>query len=110
VTVNSTQADGVLQASVQEEMTIYNAQALKETFLNFCNSGKLELVIDLSEVTEMDSAGLQLLLWLKAESLKRAFNLRLVGHSQAIMEIFELLKLSMYFGDPIVIPAERNKS
>ncbi len=110
MTVHSTQADGVLQASVQEEMTIYTAQALKETFLNFCNSGMPELVIDLSEVSELDSAGLQLLLLLKAESQKRAFNLRLMGHSQAIMEVFELLKLSMYFGDPIVIPAERTKS
>jgi anti-anti-sigma factor len=110
VTVQSKQADGVLQVSVQDDMTIYRAHVLKEIFLNFCNAGVPELVVDLSAVTELDSAGLQLLLMLKAESQKRAFNLRLVGHSQAIMEVFELLKLSMYFGDPVVIPAEWKKS
>lgn len=110
MTLESKKTDGVLQVSVQEDMTIYTALALKESFLNFCNSGVPELVVDLSGVTELDSAGLQLLLLLKAESQKRAFNLRLVGHSQAIIEVFELLKLSMYFGDPVVITAERNKS
>jgi anti-anti-sigma factor len=110
LTLQSKLADGVLQVSVQEEMSIYSAQTLKETFLNWCNAGASELVVDLSAVTELDSAGLQLLLWLKAESQKRAFNLRLIRHSQAIMEVFELLKLSMYFGDPVVIPAEWKKS
>lgn len=109
MTVQSNQADGVLEVSVQEEMTIYTAQAMKEVFLNLCNVGSQELVVNLSSVNELDSAGLQLLLMLKAESQKRAFNLRLVGHSQAIMEVFELLKLSMYFGDPVVIPAEWKK-
>ncbi len=110
MTVQSNQADGVLEVSVQEEMTIYTAQAMKEVFLNLCNAGSQELVVNLSSVNELDSAGLQLLLMLKTESQKRAFNLRLVGHSQAIMEVFELLKLSMYFGDPVVIPAEWKKS
>ena len=110
MTVQSKQADGVLQVSVQEEMTIYTAQAMKEFFLNLCHAGVPEVVLDLSAVTELDSAGLQLFLMLKTESQKRAFSLRLVGHSQAIMEVFELLKLSMYFGDPVVIPAEWKKS
>lgn len=110
MTVQSKQSDGALHVSVQEEMTIYTAQALKETFLSFCNAGVPELVLDLSAVTELDSAGLQLLLQLKAESQKRAFNLRLLAHSQAVMEVFELLKLSRYFGDPVVLPAERKIS
>ena len=110
MTIQSTVAGGALQVAVQDELTIYTAQTLKETFLNLCNASVSELVIDLSSVTELDSAGLQLLLWLKAESKKRAFDLRLIGHSQAIMEVFELLKLSMYFGDPVVIQAEWKKS
>jgi anti-anti-sigma factor len=110
VTVQSEKVDDVLNVTVQEDMTIYTASALKESFLNFCNSGVPELAIDLSGVSELDSAGLQLLLMLKVESQKRAFKLRLFGHSQAIIEVFELLRLSMYFGDPVVIPAEWKKS
>ncbi|MDO9161533.1 MAG: STAS domain-containing protein [Methylococcaceae bacterium] len=110
MTVQSEQIDGVLQVSVQEDMTIYNAASIKDTFLNWCNSGVPELEVDLSAVEELDSTGLQLLLSLKAESQKRAFSLRLLGHSQAVIEVFELLKLSMYFGDPVVIPADWKKS
>jgi len=110
VTVQSEQTDGVLQVSVQEDMTIYNAASIKDTFLSWCSSGATELEVDLSAVEELDSTGLQLLLSLKSESQKRAFNLRLLGHSQAVIEVFELLKLSMYFGDPVVIPADWKKS
>lgn len=108
--VQSELTDGVLRVSVQEEMNIYNAASIKESFLNFCNSGSTEVEVDLSGVEELDSTGLQLLLLLKAESQRRAFNLRLKGHSQAVIEVFELLKLSMYFGDPVVIPADWKKA
>lgn len=97
--------DGIVHFSIKDEMTIYTAHALKETLLGFCHQGTQELQLDLSAVTEIDSAGLQLLLLLKAEAQKRGFNLRLQRHSEAVIEIFELLKLSMYFADPIVIPA-----
>jgi len=102
--------DGVLEVAIGEDMTIYGAQTIRENFLDFCNSGIRELQVDLSDVSELDSAGLQLLLLLKAESKKRAFELRLINHSQAVMEVFELLKLSPHFGDPVVIPAQWKKS
>ncbi len=89
---------------------IYNAESLKETLLGYCHSGTQELQLDLSAVTEIDSAGLQLLLLLKAEAQKRVFTLRLLRHSEAVIEVFELLKLGTYFGDPIVFPANWKKS
>jgi len=102
--------DGIMQLSIKDDMTIYNAESLKETLLGFCHPGTKELQIDLSAVAEIDSAGLQLLLLLKAEAQKRGFVLRLLRHSEAVIEVFELLKLGMYFGDPIVIPANWTKS
>ncbi len=97
--------DGTVQLAIHDEMTIYNAHSLKEMFLDHCHSGAQELQIDLSAVTELDSAGVQLLLLLKLEAQKRGFILRLLRHSEAVIEVFELLKLSIYFGDPIVIHA-----
>ncbi len=101
--------NGTIHLSVKDDMTIYNAASLKETLLGFCEPGK-ELQLDLSAVNEIDSAGVQLLLLLKAESQKRGFTLKLSRHSEAVIEVFELLKLGMYFGDPIVIPANWKKS
>jgi anti-anti-sigma factor len=110
MTAKANNDDGVLQVSIQDEMTIYNAQSLKETLLGYCVPGIQELQLDLSAVTEIDSAGLQLLLLLKAEAHKRGFTLCLLRHSAAVLEAFELLKLGTYFGDPIVFPANWKKS
>jgi anti-anti-sigma factor len=109
MTTNATNSDAIQHLSIQEDMTIYNAVALKETLLGYCQYKIRELQLDLSAVAEIDSAGLQLLMLLKAEAEQRGFILRLVGHSVAVIEVFELLKLGMYFGDPMVIPANWNK-
>ena len=97
--------NGILHIAIHDEMTIYNAHSLKEMFLECCHSGTQELQVDLSAVTEIDSAGVQLLLLLKLEAQKHGFTLRLFRHSEAVIDVFELLKLSLYFGDPIVIHA-----
>ncbi|MGZ5050983.1 MAG: STAS domain-containing protein [Methylobacter sp.] len=102
--------DGMMHLSIKDDMTIYNAESLKETLLAFFHPGTRELHLDLSAVAEIDSAGVQLLLLLKAEAQKRGFTLKLLGHSEAVVEVFELLKLGAYFGDPIVIPANWKKS
>jgi anti-anti-sigma factor len=110
MTAKAKNNDGILQVSIQDDMTIYNSQSLKETLFEYCNSGAQELHLDLSAVAEIDSSGLQLLLLLKAEAKHRRFTLRLLRHSEAVIEVFELLKLGMYFGDPIVFPANWKKS
>jgi anti-sigma B factor antagonist len=109
MTAKAKKNDGVLQLPIKDDMTIYNAGSLRETLLGYCLPGTKELQLDLSAVNEIDSAGLQLLLLLKAEAQKRAFTLRLLRHSEAVLEVFELLKLGTYFGDPIVFPANWKK-
>lgn len=89
---------------IEGEMTIYRAEELKLALIGpLLNAEQLE--VDLSGVTEVDSVGLQLLLLAKrtARSLQGEF--RLVGHSPAVLEVFDLLKLAAYFGDDLVIPA-----
>jgi len=110
MTAKAKKNDGTLCVPIMDDMTIYNAQSLKETLLGYCVPGTRELQLDLSAVTEIDSAGLQLLLLLKAEAHKRGFTLCLLRHSAAVLEVFELLKLGTYFGDPIVFPANWKKA
>jgi anti-anti-sigma factor len=98
LTINVIETDGFLNVAVVGEMTIYNVSEQKNKLIDFLSSA-IELQVDLSAVTEIDSAGLQLLLWLKQE----ASNLKLVNHSQAVVNVFQLLNLAMYFGDPIVL-------
>lgn len=103
------QQNGVTHLAIQGEMTIYTALEQKEALSAHLKSSQ-ELQIDLSGVSEIDSAGLQLLLFIKRETSAQQMKLSLVQHSQAVVEVLELLNLSKHFGDPIVLTANRKKS
>ena len=89
--------------SLDGELTIYRAAELKELLLNALAAGGGDLEVDLSGVSDFDSAGLQLLMLAKKTAQERGRELRLTGHSPAVLEVFELLNVAAYFGDPLVI-------
>ncbi|MCG8425747.1 MAG: STAS domain-containing protein [Chromatiales bacterium] len=101
--------NGVGCLTVDDEMTIYNAAEQKTEFLGHLSDCQ-EVELDLSSVTEIDSAGLQLLMVMKSEAQRLDHEIRFIKHSQPVVEIFELLKLAAHFGDPIVIPSEWQES
>lgn len=89
---------------IEGEMTIYRAAELKQTLLNALN-GATSLEVDLHGVTEIDSAGIQLLMLAKATGQANACEVKLTNHSPAVLEVFELLDLAAHFGDPLLMPA-----
>jgi anti-sigma B factor antagonist len=89
---------------IDGELTIYQAAELKDTLLAALAAAD-PLEIDLSRVTELDTAGVQLLMVLKRAARAQGRELRLLGHSPAVLEVFELLNLGGYFGDPVVMAA-----
>ena len=96
---------GFIQLSVKSEMTIYTAHEQKKQLLEHLKSAK-HIQLDLMDVTEIDCAGIQLLMFLKQEAAERQRELVITQHSRAVVEAIELLNLSTYFGDPIVISAD----
>jgi anti-anti-sigma factor len=105
LTVQAKKKGDVYHTVLGDELNIYTASEQKEELLNLLDDAR-ELEIDLSKVAEMDSAGLQILIMLKQEAERQDKQLRLINHSQAVFEVFELLDVSSVFGDPVVIPAE----
>jgi anti-anti-sigma factor len=94
--------DGLSQLRIAGDMTIYTAADLKQELMkHMFQPGELE--IDLSEVSEMDSAGLQLLILAKREALHGGRAMRLTGHSRAVLDVLDICNLAPYFGDPVVI-------
>lgn len=87
------------------EMTIYRAAELKPALLDALGQSE-EIEIDLAGVGEMDTSGVQLLMLLKREAAAAGKTLRLAGHSPAVLEVFELLGLGNWFGDPQLLPAD----
>lgn len=99
------QIQGEGHLAIEDEMTIYTAAEQKSTLLgHFTENDAIE--IDLSAVSEIDSAGVQLLMLLKNEASKSDKQVRYTHHSQSVVAVLELLDLATQFGDPVVIPTE----
>ena len=75
--------------SLDGELTIYNAAELSAELLPRLGATP-QMQIDLSQITEMDGAGLQLLIMVTREASKAGTALTLTGHSKAVLETLQL--------------------
>lgn len=87
---------------LEGEMNIYHVNTLKDRLLDALD-GPSPLEMDLSGITELDTAGLQLLILAKREAARRDKTLRFTAHSPAVLEVVDLCNLSGLFGDPVVL-------
>ena len=67
-----------------------------------------DVEVDLSSVSEMDSAGIQLLIAAKREAALRERTLRFSGHSRAAFDLLELYDVAGQLGDPVLIHGGTN--
>jgi anti-sigma B factor antagonist len=98
-----TQQDRHAFVGVQEELTIYVVNAYRDT-LSPLLADLDALHIDLSQVSELDSAGLQWLMALK--QLQPRIRVSFERHSQAVTEVLDLLDLVAGFDDPLLLTAK----
>lgn len=81
------------------EMTIYQAAEQKQELVQaLAEAGSGLLEIDLSAVSEIDVAGLQLLLAARNACERRGSPLRLIEPSPAVREVFALANAAAHFG------------
>jgi anti-anti-sigma factor len=79
------------------EITLDRAAELKQTLLSpLASAGELE--VDLSKVTELDSAGVQLMLLAQRTAAAKGVELRYVAHSAPVMQVLRLLGLGQALG------------
>lgn len=87
--------------AIAGELTIYTVLELKDQLLTGLSATE-ELELDLSEVGEIDAAGLQLLVLVKQEATAAGKALRFTGHSPVVLELLDLSGLAGFFGDPLL--------
>lgn len=93
-------------ASICGELTIFTAGATKNQLLDaIAQASAVEIAIDLSNVTEIDTAGLQLMIMAKREASRRNKCIRFTQHSDVVLDLLDLFDLTGYFGDPIFVRA-----
>ena len=85
------------------ELTIYSAAEARINLAGYLDRKPGLPELELSGIEEIDTAGLQVLLWLKREAGLRNKALPFSNHSPAVIEVFDLLKVTGLFGDPILI-------
>lgn len=81
-------------------MTIYCVEEQRRALLAALEQAE-SIEVDLSKVSELDTAGVQLLLSAKRTAVLRNKAFCLIEHSPAVLNVFELLNLNAYFGDPL---------
>ena len=92
----------VTRLELEGEMTIFQVAELKET-LQKALEGNEALEIDLSQVTELDTAGVQLMLVAQAEAAALGSSLQWVKHSHAVLGTLRRLSLESVLGEIVAI-------
>src|ERR1700733_9017562 len=75
---------------VTGEMTVYTASQIKQPLLDAIADGAASVELDLSGVSEFDTAGVQLLLVVHREALLSGRNLQLGAQSAIVREVLTL--------------------
>lgn len=91
-----------ITVKVTGEMTIYTASEIMQKLVTVADDEK-KLECNVSAVTEIDSAGVQLLMLLKKERQRKGLEMSLTSHSDVVVEIFDLMGLTPYFKDPVLM-------
>ena len=93
---DSNKATGLCQLSIDEDMTIYSVAKLKQELSEVIDAyDRLEL--NLANLEEIDSAGIQLLLALGAELAQKNKELSLTAISGVVAKIIEMYEVGDRF-------------
>ncbi len=98
--------NGLCKLRIEGELTIYNALQIRDGLLEHLASSQ-DVEVDLGGVSEMDTAGFQLLLAAKREGARLGKTVRYVSHSPAALEVIDLYNMAAQFGDPLLISARQ---
>jgi anti-sigma B factor antagonist len=90
--------------SISQDLTIYHSLEQKQQLVSALE-GSDGLELDLSQVGDIDTAGLQLLILGKREATRLNKTFSIVAHSPAVRQTLDFCNLATFFGDPVVITA-----
>lgn len=99
MTVNTEKVDGTCRIRIEGDMTIFNAADLKKDLLDNLHECS-DFEMDMSQVNEIDTTGLQLLILAKRETAALNKSFRIMSYSPATMYVLELFNMKDYFLGP----------
>lgn len=88
------------QVRIRGEMTVYGVAELKASLQKVFDRHPQAALLDLSEVAEIDTAGLQLLLAARKSAQARGVTLSLIEPSAAVADMLQLCQLTALCAPP----------
>ena len=89
--------DAITVLTVSGELTADSADAFRRTCQERFDAGIRDIVLDLEHLKLIDSAGLELFLWIVDEAADRSGQCRLVNPDETVRKIFEVTRLDRRF-------------
>lgn len=89
--------DAITVLTVSGELTSDQADAFRRACQDRFAVGVRDVIVDMEHLALLDSAGLELLLWLMDEVADRGGRLRVVNPEETVQRIFELTRLDRRF-------------
>lgn len=89
--------------SICTELTIYSAAQLKDELLTLLRASPV-VNVNLAQVNDIDTSGLQILIMLKNEAQILSHEVNFIEHSASVLSVIELMNMVSFFGDPLVLP------
>jgi anti-sigma B factor antagonist len=88
---------GVNVVKVSGELDVFSSPRLREMLLDVIDKGPLRLVVDLSDVTFLDSTGLGVLVGIYHRLRARSGSMSFVGANERVRRVFHVTQLTKIF-------------
>lgn len=107
--MDATTHNSLSHIALEGELTIYTVAEQQAKLLDAIAT-RMDIDVDLSAVSEIDSAGLQLMVAAKRHAIAQGKHLRFTKHSDPVLGTLDLCDLVGYFGDPVVVFSSARKN
>jgi anti-sigma B factor antagonist len=107
---NETDSDGIARLQVSGELTIYHAAELAGQLLPLVAQRSTPIELDLDGVTDLDSAGVQVLLVALRAAHDHGGALHVVRPSRAVKDVLETFTLADLFAPPAALTGTTTES
>lgn len=82
---------------IEGEIDVYYSSKLEEKVKNLIAQGERKVIIDMTEVSYMDSSGLGVLVGSLKNLKKSKGDMKIAGANKEIMNVFEITRLNTFF-------------
>ncbi|MCD6378037.1 MAG: STAS domain-containing protein [Planctomycetes bacterium] len=90
--------NNVVVITAAGEIDLHQSNAFQQSLMEPLEQNPSRVVVDLSEVSYMDSSGVASLVKLLSRAMKQGIDVRLAGLNERVRSIFEITRLDTVFG------------